>query len=342
MKKTLLLITSVLFITSAAFSQSKMDINNLIDRGGLLYAPNNDKPFSGSVFEFYENGTEKLNGKYRKGIKNGKWEWWSATGIKDSLGTYKNGIKHGKWTFWYDSGVLLGEQKWKNGMADGLFAKWYENGEKESEETFKDGEKDGLWTYWHDNRKKKRELTFKDGKEDGLFTEWYWIGRKKEEGTYKDGNQDGGWTYYTDFVNGKYEVRYTTGNIDSATFTDNLGQTYSGILIQDYDEATRVDGQYLYQSWAYDFSIYPEIFATIKNGKKDGLWETFYLKSDNNPLVLHGPKKSRGNYKDGENNGQLYYRENWKNGKRDGIWEYFDEDGNLTESTEWKDGELIE
>ena len=73
-----------------------MDINNLIDRGGILYAPNNDKPFSGSVFEFYENGTEKLNGRYRNGLKNGKWEWWSATGIKDSLGTYKNGIKHGK------------------------------------------------------------------------------------------------------------------------------------------------------------------------------------------------------------------------------------------------------
>ena len=73
MKKTILIITSLVFITSIVFPQSKMDINNLIDRGGLLYAPNDNNPFSGSVFEFYENGTEKLTGRYRKGLKNGKW-----------------------------------------------------------------------------------------------------------------------------------------------------------------------------------------------------------------------------------------------------------------------------
>ena len=27
---------------------------------------------------------------------------------------------------------------------------------------------------------------------------------------------------------------------------------------------------------------------------------------------------------------------------KDGLWEYFDENGNLTETKEWKDGELIE
>ena len=63
MKKTLLLITSVLFITSAVFSQSKVDINNLMERGGLLYAPNKEKPYTGSVFDLFENGQEKLNGR---------------------------------------------------------------------------------------------------------------------------------------------------------------------------------------------------------------------------------------------------------------------------------------
>ena len=49
-----------------------MDINNLIDRGGILYAPNDNKSYTGIVFEFYENGTEKFNGRYRNGIKNGE------------------------------------------------------------------------------------------------------------------------------------------------------------------------------------------------------------------------------------------------------------------------------
>ena len=176
MKKTLLLITSVLFITSAAFSQSKMDINNLIDRGGLLYAPNNDKPFSGSVFEFYENGTEKLNGRYRNGLKNGKWEWWSATGIKDSLGTYKDGNQDRKWTYWYENGEKWKEGTYKDDEYDGVWTEWYETGQKKSEKIFKDGQliseincnKDGsyslgLWTEWYENGKKKSEKTFKLG-----------------------------------------------------------------------------------------------------------------------------------------------------------------------------------
>ena len=54
-----------------------MDINNLIDRGGVLYAPNKEKPFSGSVFDLYDNGQKKLNGRYRNGIKNGKWTGWN-------------------------------------------------------------------------------------------------------------------------------------------------------------------------------------------------------------------------------------------------------------------------
>ena len=33
---------------------------------------------------------------------------------------------------------------------------------------------------------------------------------------------------------------------------------------------------------------------------------------------------------------------NWKDREMDGLWEYFDEDGNLTNTEEYKDGELIE
>ena len=39
--------------------------------------------------------------------------------------------------------------------------------------------------------------------------------------------------------------------------------------------------------------------GNYNNGKRDGLWEVFYSISNNNPFVLHGPIKYRGNYKDG-------------------------------------------
>ena len=71
MKKTLLIITSLVFITSAVFPQSKMDIDNLIDIDGLLYNPNDDKPYTGKVFDLYDNTKKKLDGRYKNGLRNG-------------------------------------------------------------------------------------------------------------------------------------------------------------------------------------------------------------------------------------------------------------------------------
>ena len=128
-----------LLLASLLYPQSKMDINNLIDRGGLLYAPNKEKPFSGSVFDLYDNGQKKLNGRYRNGIKNGKWKWWNEDGGLDSTGSYKKGLMHGKWTSWYKNGIKSTEQTWKNGVEEGLFTRWYENGLQASEKTYKGG-----------------------------------------------------------------------------------------------------------------------------------------------------------------------------------------------------------
>ena len=65
--------------------------------------------------------------------------------------------------------------------------------------------------------------------------------------------------------------------------------------------------------------------GNYKDGKQDGLWETFL--SNNNPLILHGHLQSRGNY---------------KNDEEDGLWEEFDRDGNLTSTKTWENGVLIE
>ena len=38
---------------------------------------------------------------------------------------------------------------------------------------------------------------------------------------------------------------------------------------------------------------------------------------------------------------QLRFKGNYKDGKPDGLFEEFDEEGNLTKTEEWKDGELV-
>ena len=193
----------------------------LIDRGGLLYEVNGQKPYTGKVFDLYKsNGNKKVEGYYRKGIKNGKWTYYTEIGngkykvkytdgtytvavFTDSLGNDYTGLpitdepeqdgiylfqEEDKYDFSKFSNIFA---TIKDGEPDGLFIYWYENGRKRSEETYKDGKEDGLWTSWYENGQKSEEGTYKDGKEDGLWTSWYENGQKRGEWTYKDGKKEG-------------------------------------------------------------------------------------------------------------------------------------------------------
>ena len=148
-----LLTISVLLFASLLYSQSKFDINNLIDRGGLKYAPNDDEPYTGKVFDFYDNGQKKLDGNYRKGLMNGKWTYYHQNGQKER------------------------EESYKDGELDGLSTTWHENGKKKLEGYFKDNKQGGLWTSWYENGQKEEEGTFKDG-ERIESTRWDEVGNE--------------------------------------------------------------------------------------------------------------------------------------------------------------------
>ena len=91
MKKTLLIITALLFITSTVIPQSKVNINNLVEYGDKIYAPNDDEPYTGKVFDFYDNSQRKFDGRYRKGLMNGKWTYYHENGQKRTEANYKDG-----------------------------------------------------------------------------------------------------------------------------------------------------------------------------------------------------------------------------------------------------------
>ena len=79
---------------------------------------------------------------------------------------------------------------------------------------------------------------------------------------------------------------------------------------------------------------------SYKNGKKDGLHESFY---ENNQF------KFGRNYKNGEldglwveyyENGQLNTKGDYKNGEMDGVQEWFYKNGKLSQKTNYKNGEM--
>ena len=243
MRKTLLIITALMLVVGCG-SDSILDINNLIDRGGLMYAPNDVEPFTGIVFDFYENGEKELDGNYRKGLMNGEWTYYHENGQIRAQGRFINGDgsypddypdslksiyppidgRSGKWTEWWPNGQKRYAGTFKDGEQDGKSTYWSPDSKESSELFWKDGQAwDGKLTFWYENGQKEVEATFKDGKLGGLETWWYENGQKMREGTYKDGKYDGKVTSWNENGQKRSEETYKDGEEIERTYWDEDG-----------------------------------------------------------------------------------------------------------------------
>ena len=116
MKHTLLIITALLFITSTVIPQSKVNINNLVEYGGKMFKQDDDKPYTGKVFDLDKStGTKVMEGRYKDGLKDGKWTDWFKNGQKEEERTFKDGEKDGLWIEWYSNGQKIWEKTYKDG-----------------------------------------------------------------------------------------------------------------------------------------------------------------------------------------------------------------------------------
>ena len=176
-----------LLLTSLLYPQSKMDINNLIERNGLLYTLNDNKPYTGKVFSFNEKGHKESEMTYKNGKQDGLFTYWHENGKKKWEGSVNDGKPDGLLISWNERGQKTVEETYKDGKQDGKLTFFYENGQKELEETYKDGKKNGLSIGWNESGQKWTIGTYKDGKKDGKWTYWHENGQKELEGTYKDG-----------------------------------------------------------------------------------------------------------------------------------------------------------
>ena len=87
MRKLLLIVIPLLL--SVGISQNKVNINNLVQYGDKMFKENDDKPYTGRVFDLWDNGDIKLEGSYKKGLKDRKWIYYSKNGNRNEY--YKNG-----------------------------------------------------------------------------------------------------------------------------------------------------------------------------------------------------------------------------------------------------------
>ena len=85
MKHTLLITTALMLIVGCS---KTIDVDKLVERGGLLYEVNSDKPFSGEGVSYYSNGQKKSEVTFKDGKEDGFFTYWYENGQKEYEGTY--------------------------------------------------------------------------------------------------------------------------------------------------------------------------------------------------------------------------------------------------------------
>ena len=110
MKLFILLIT--IFLT--ACSDNNIDESELVVRKDIHYQINSDKPFTGSVSSYHENGQKKNLGTYKKGLKDGLSEESFPNGQLLSSVNYFMGGKEGVEKKYYENGNIRFVNNYKN------------------------------------------------------------------------------------------------------------------------------------------------------------------------------------------------------------------------------------
>ena len=171
--------------------------STLINKDGLMYITDSDKPYTGEVFTNYSTGEKEYQGTYENGLLiqysylnkdgsikepvnietlidrggnlfeiNGQKPYTGdifelyPNGNKKLSGSLKGGKFDGELIEYYSNGQMLIKEMYVGGVKNGSYNSWFENGQKESEETFKGGKQDGLWIRWNSDGVKIEEKTY--------------------------------------------------------------------------------------------------------------------------------------------------------------------------------------
>lgn len=234
MKLLILLIT--VFLT--ACSDNNIDESELVIRKDIHYQINSDKPFTGSVTSYHENGQKKNMGTYKKGLKEGLFEEFFSNGQLLSSVNYFMGGKEGVEKKYYENGQLDIKDNYENGKFKETIVRYDKSGNEilkvfygednrllsDSEIVIRIGENiireekiegneigeilrksdeqpfNGLIVSYHNGNLFYRGLV-RNGLNNGPWETYYESGQLSRKGSVKDGKQNGPWETY--FENGE-------------------------------------------------------------------------------------------------------------------------------------------
>ena len=147
-------LVSLLFIVSCS---KEVSFESTVEREGLRFEVNSNKPFTGKTIEYYKDdilnpNTEKKiysSKNFKNGLLDGISESYHMNGQISSRESYKKGLKEGIHESFQENGVLIKRESFKNDLLDGPYEIYlFYEGKKMSEDkgSYIKGSRRGLRT----------------------------------------------------------------------------------------------------------------------------------------------------------------------------------------------------
>ena len=133
--KKIFLTTLILSVVSC--SVPEVPIDNLVERNGIVYQVNSDKPYSGKAIEYYANGQAEYIETFKKG-RIVQTEVYSSNGTLEYKAFWKGDEQTGEEEY-YENGQLAYKASFDENDT-GFEEQYYENGQLAYKATYKNGD----------------------------------------------------------------------------------------------------------------------------------------------------------------------------------------------------------
>ena len=139
----------MLILTSTAFSEAPV----LVERQGIYYPVNSQKPYTGKQTLFHHNKQIKRISNFKNGVPEGAYIRYHPNGQLEQEGNYINGKLEGDYSWYFISGQLKQKSTYKNNLLNGITSFYRKNGNLEARKEYLAGYLDDLFEFYHVNGK---------------------------------------------------------------------------------------------------------------------------------------------------------------------------------------------
>jgi uncharacterized protein len=300
--------------------------NGLVKAKGRFSGPSEK---DGEWNYYYNTGTLKEKGTYKKGVLNGTLEGWFTNGNKWYTDTYVDGKLNGITSGYFYNGLLRKTNIYKDDKKNGQEKGYSSKGYLQYIGNFVDDEQEGMLTYYYPGGKKMDEINYSKGKAQGVYKSYYKDGKLQTQGNYAEDKKQGLWTTWYNSGGAKEKTTYLDDEI-TGEFTEYYE---NGKLQRKGNYAKKkIDGKI--EEYSDEGKLYSDV--TYDKGK---LKEISFYDDKGNVISTTSTRKGAADItfynSEGIKTEQGYFN---RDGNRDGEYTEYYATGKVSERTIYKDG----